>query len=66
MRAELTPREKEIYSLILEGRSCREMALELKISINTVKKHRSAALQKSEYKNALAAHADSKKKHRPK
>lgn len=35
----LTPREKEIYALMLAGKTNKEIADELEIAVNTVKVH---------------------------
>ena len=35
----LTPREKEVYSLLLEGSNAKDIGLMLGISINTVQTH---------------------------
>jgi DNA-binding NarL/FixJ family response regulator len=47
----LTPREEEIVKLIAEGRSSREIATLLVISIKTVERHRANVLQKLELRD---------------
>ncbi|MEW6753284.1 MAG: response regulator transcription factor [Candidatus Latescibacterota bacterium] len=45
-RAELTPREREVLALIAEGRSSKEVAGELCISVRTVETHRQNTMNK--------------------
>ena len=40
LREELTPRQREIVQLIAEGKSTKEIAFLLKISVKTVEAHR--------------------------
>ncbi len=42
-----TAREKEIYVLSVKGMGCKQIASELGISSNTVKKYRSRLMQKA-------------------
>lgn len=49
----LTPREKEILELSMGGAGCRQIALQLGISMNTVKKHRAHILAKSGVSNIV-------------
>ena len=43
----LTPREKEVLDLSVRGLDCRQIAFQLGISVNTVKKHRSRLIGKT-------------------
>ena len=43
----LTPREKEILDLSVKGLDCKQIAFQLGISVNTVKKHRSRLIGKT-------------------
>lgn len=54
VNVELTPREKEILSLIAQGYSNQEVADKLFLSIRTVEKHRSELLVKTESKNSIS------------
>ena len=45
-RGELTPREREIVQLVAEGRSSKEVAAMLGISVKTVESHRSNVMRK--------------------
>lgn len=45
--ATLTPREKELLQMLVNGMSSKQIANELKISIKTVENHRSRLLQKT-------------------
>ena len=46
MRGTLTRREKEVFELLVEGLSTKEIALTLKISEKTVRNHISNVMQK--------------------
>ncbi len=46
MRGILTRREKEVFELLVEGLSTKEIALTLKISEKTVRNHISNVMQK--------------------
>ena len=46
MRVILTRREKEVFELLVEGLSTKEIALTLKISEKTVRNHISNVMQK--------------------
>ncbi len=46
MRGILTTREKEVFELLVEGLSTKEIALTLKISEKTVRNHISNVMQK--------------------
>ena len=46
MRGILTGREKEVFELLVEGLSTKEIALTLKISEKTVRNHISNVMQK--------------------
>ncbi|TDO92259.1 regulatory LuxR family protein [Halanaerobium saccharolyticum] len=48
---QLTEREKELLKLLIEGKNNQEIAQDLFISINTVKKHLSHIFNKTEVKN---------------
>ena len=48
-----TAREKEIYALSVRGMGCKQIASELGISPNTVKKYRSRLIQKAGASNML-------------
>ena len=45
-RRDLTPREREVVQLVAEGRSSREVAQVLRISIKTVESHRTNVMRK--------------------
>ncbi|HOK46301.1 MAG TPA: response regulator transcription factor, partial [Bryobacteraceae bacterium] len=45
-RGELTPRQREVLQLVAEGRSTKEIAGILKISVKTVEFHKSGIMQK--------------------
>jgi DNA-binding NarL/FixJ family response regulator len=47
----LTPREAEVLKLIAEGRSSKEIAALLVISVKTVERHRANILQKLELRD---------------
>lgn len=49
----LTPREKEVASLMIKGKTNREIAAELKVSENTVKTHIRNILQKAGVPNKI-------------
>ncbi len=49
--ARLTPREREIMNLIIEGKSNKEIAKELHVSPRTVETHRSRIIDKMEAKS---------------
>lgn len=51
----LTKREKEILSLIEQGKLSKEIASRLSISINTVNRHRQNILEKLRVGNSLEA-----------
>lgn len=44
--AELPPRQREILKLIAQGRSTKEIAFELEISVKTIETHRSQLMQR--------------------
>lgn len=48
---QLTPREREVLRLIARGYAYEEIAVELKISVNTVESHVSAVLRKLQLSN---------------
>ena len=54
-RAKLTAREREVLSLVVEGRDNTEIAAELVISPETVKTHVSSLLSKLEADNRVQA-----------
>ncbi len=54
---ELTPREKEVLSLVAKGYTNRDIADTLKISENTVKKHLSNIMEKLHLENRVQAAA---------
>jgi DNA-binding NarL/FixJ family response regulator len=45
-RGDLTPREREIVQLVAEGRSSKEVAAVLRISVKTVESHRTNVMRK--------------------
>ncbi len=47
-RSRLTPREREIVQLIAEGKSSKELAVTLSISVKTVEAHRANVMRKLE------------------
>ncbi len=47
-RKQLTPREREVVQLLAEGKSSKEVAVSLGISVNTTETHRSNILRKLE------------------
>ncbi len=49
----LTPREREVLDLILEGHNTKEIATRLGIGLQTVAKHRARALKKLDAKSPL-------------
>ena len=51
----LTPREKEIFSLLIENYTTKEIASKLKISEKTVRNHISNAMQKLGVKGRAGA-----------
>jgi DNA-binding NarL/FixJ family response regulator len=48
----LTSREAEVLQLIAEGYTCKQIAAELALSINTIKKHRQRMMAKLELQDA--------------
>ena len=50
-RANLTPREKEILKLIVDGLKSQEMAVELHVAISTIETHRRNLMGKLDVKN---------------
>ena len=54
-RAKLTAREREVLSLVVEGRDNTEIAAELVITLETVKTHVSSLLSKLEADNRVQA-----------
>ena len=55
MRGILTRREKEVFELLVEGLSTKEIALTLKISEKTVRNHISNVMQKLDVKGRANA-----------
>ena len=51
----LTPREREIFNLLIQNYSTRQIAKQLKISEKTVRNHISNAIQKLEVKGRAQA-----------
>jgi len=49
MRSRLTPREREIVQLLAEGRSSKEVAVTLGISVKTAETHRANIMRKLEF-----------------
>ena len=49
----LTPREREVFHLIVEGNSTKEIARSLDISVKTAENHRSRVLEKLDVKNTV-------------
>ena len=54
-RSILTNREQEIFTLLVAGKTTREIAKRLKISEKTVRNHISNAIQKLEVKGRASA-----------
>jgi len=54
-RSILTNREQEIFTLLVEGKTTKEIAKKLKISEKTVRNHISNAIQKLEVKGRASA-----------
>jgi FixJ family two-component response regulator len=50
--AELTPRELDLLKLVVAGRSNKQIAYDLKISIKTVANHRASLMAKTQALNA--------------
>ena len=50
MKFRFTPRERQVYKLLVKGMTNKEISQELAISIKTVEKHVSMLLLKSEQK----------------
>jgi DNA-binding NarL/FixJ family response regulator len=44
--AKLTPREREVLQLMAEGRSTKEIAMDLKVSVKTIETHRRQVMEK--------------------
>ena len=55
MKNILTSREKEVFTLLIENKTTKEIALSLKISEKTVRNHISNAMQKLGVKGRAAA-----------
>jgi two-component system, LuxR family, response regulator FixJ len=53
-RARLTPREQEVMALLVEGRSVKQIAVELGVGFPTAARHRSRVLEKMEVNNDVA------------
>lgn len=49
----LTPREREVFHLIVEGQSTKEVARALEISVKTAENHRSRVLEKLDVRNTV-------------
>jgi DNA-binding NarL/FixJ family response regulator len=47
----LTPREREIFHLVIEGRTSKEIARKLEISVKTAENHRANILDKLDARN---------------
>ena len=47
----LTPREREVLQLLVEGRSTKQIAYELEVSIKTVESHRHRVMEKLDLHN---------------
>ena len=54
--ASLTPREREIMHLTLDGKRAKEIALELDVSVKTVSTHRSRLMRKLGVENDVDLH----------
>ncbi len=54
MKNPLSPKEKEVISLVARGLTSKEIAMKLGISFHTVETHRKEALRKSGAKNTAA------------
>ncbi len=46
--SQLSPRETEVYDLLLQGQENKQIALRLKIAASTVEKHRMVVVRKME------------------
>jgi DNA-binding CsgD family transcriptional regulator len=46
MHQDLSPRERDVVALVAEGKTNREIALELRIKVPTVKDHMESAMRK--------------------
>jgi DNA-binding NarL/FixJ family response regulator len=46
LQEQLTPRQREIVQLIAEGKSAKEIAFELKVSVKTVEAHRAQLMRR--------------------
>ena len=55
MKNILTVREKEVFTLLIQNKTTKEIALELEISEKTVRNHISNAMQKLGVKGRAAA-----------
>lgn len=51
LRLDFTAREFEIINLLAEGNNAKEIAVELFVSVDTVRTHRKNILRKSEARN---------------
>ena len=51
--ARLTPREKEVLSLLLEGRMNKQVACDLGIAEKTIKVHRARVMEKMEIRTLV-------------
>jgi DNA-binding CsgD family transcriptional regulator len=49
---ELSPRESDVLLLIIQGKSCKELAAHLKVGIATAAKHRANAFRKLDVRNS--------------
>jgi len=47
----LTPREMEVLQLLAEGKSMKQIALSLSLSIKTIESHRTRIMQKIDVSN---------------
>ncbi len=55
MKSILTSREKEVFTLLIQNKTTKEIAVSLKISEKTVRNHISNAMQKLGVKGRAAA-----------
>lgn len=53
LASQLSPREDQVYQLLLQGRENKQIALLLKISSSTVEKHRLAVVRKMQTENVV-------------
>jgi DNA-binding NarL/FixJ family response regulator len=50
---ELTPREREVFHLIVEGKPTQEIAREMEIRVKTAENHRARRMEKLQVENSV-------------